>query len=186
MGDILPTFSDYWKSLLKGSSDFFGLNHYTSVYVADNPNSPPEYTTLTYYRNGVPIGERADSSSYSFIVKLFYIAYHARLAWLYVVPWGMRKILNYVQQTYSRNYNLITENGVDAPNESYLPIDQAINDTFRVNYFKSYLDEVAKAIQLDGVKVKGYFAWSLLDNFEWAVRTVYSVTSFSTPLKRIL
>ena len=41
-----------------------------------------------------------------------------------------------------------------------------INDGFRINYYKEYLENVKIAIN-NGVKVKGYFAWSLLDNFEW-------------------
>jgi len=41
-----------------------------------------------------------------------------------------------------------------------------IQDEFRINYYKEYLENVKIAIN-NGVKVKGYFAWSLLDNFEW-------------------
>lgn len=44
----------------------------------------------------------------------------------------------------------------------------ALDDTFRVHYYEQYLAEAMKAVQEDGVKLKGYFAWSLLDNFEWA------------------
>lgn len=73
-----------------------------------------------------------------------------------------------MQKTYHPNYIVVTENGVDVPNENNLPIEQALNDTFRVNYFSDYLDNVLAAIEQDGVNVRGYFAWSLLDNFEWA------------------
>lgn len=50
---------------------------------------------------------------------------------------------------------------VDAPGETELPLEEALNDTFRVNYYSSYLDSVMKAID-EGVKVEGYFAWSLM------------------------
>lgn len=84
VGSRLPRFTDAEKKLLKGSSDFFGLNHYTSVYA-----SKPTFTTgtgwerdvgvnATRYRNGVPIGPVADSD------------------WLYVVPWGLRKLVNWI------------------------------------------------------------------------------------------
>ena len=60
------------------------------------------------------------------------------------------------------------ENGVDAPGESTLPLTLAIKDTFRVNYISSYLENVRLAIVEDKVNVKGYFVWSMVDNFEWA------------------
>ncbi|KAJ6718164.1 hypothetical protein OIU79_006148 [Salix purpurea] len=47
------------------------------------------------------------------------------------------------------------------------PLHEVLDDKLRVRYFKGYLASVAQAIK-DGVQVKGYFAWSLLDNFEWA------------------
>lgn len=43
-----------------------------------------------------------------------------------------------------------------------------LKDIFRLNYYQQYLAEAVKAVKEDGVLLKGYFAWSLLDNFEWA------------------
>jgi beta-glucosidase len=95
-------------------------------------------------KNGVPIGPRADSD------------------WLYVVPWGIRKLLNYIHNTYKAPWIMITENGVDVPNESSMPVAQALNDTFRIDYYSSYLENVAAAMNDDGVSIMGYYAWSLL------------------------
>jgi beta-glucosidase len=58
----------------------------------------------------------------------------------------------------------ITENGA-AFNDTVLP-DGSINDEERVAFLQAHLAEAHRAIR-DGVNLKGYFAWSLLDNFEW-------------------
>jgi len=49
-----------------------------------------------------------------------------------------------------------------------MPISEAVHDTFRVNFYKDYIKSLIDAITLDGINVKGYFGWSLMDNFEWA------------------
>ncbi len=51
--------------------------------------------------------------------------------------------------------------------ENSKPLSEALNDTFRVNFYKTYMQSLMDAMEA-GVKVKGYFAWSLMDNFEWA------------------
>ena len=60
---------------------------------------------------------------------------------------------------------IITENGCAVAEDS---VQVAVNDEFRAQYFRDYLIEVHAAIAL-GADVRGYFAWSLLDNFEWAL-----------------
>jgi beta-glucosidase len=152
LGDLLPQFTQAQRSLLKGSSDFYGLNHYTSSYCANDPTPAPGNWAAVhcdrYSRSGKPIGLRADSD------------------WLWVVPWGIQKILLYITERYNPSFILITENGVDCPNESSIPLPAVLDDQFRVNFFREYLANVEQAIQ-KGAPVRGYFAWSLLDNFEW-------------------
>jgi len=136
--------------------DFLGVNHYSTSYAVRTTTNHGEAgwaadqeADFTRYKDGVLIGPKADSD------------------WLYVVPWGIGKLLNYIQHRYNDPDILITENGCDVPNESSLPLSQALNDTFRVDYYRMYLGSVLGAIRT-GVKVKGYLAWSLVDNFEWA------------------
>eukprot|EP01032_Pedospumella_encystans_P013556 gene13556-15600_t len=61
----------------------------------------------------------------------------------------------------------ITENGCDAPGESEMSIEDTLRDTFRIDYLSRYLSQLRRAVDW-GVDIKGYFVWSLLDNFEWA------------------
>ncbi|XP_017977362.1 PREDICTED: beta-glucosidase 42 isoform X2 [Theobroma cacao] len=153
IGDRLPKFSQEEKELLGNSLDFIGLNHYTSRFIAHVNNGSEEsffYRAQEMERTGgEKIGEKAASE------------------WLYVVPWGIRKVLNYIAQTYSNLPIYVTENGMDDEENRSLPLHEILDDKLRVRYFKGYLAAVAQAIK-DGADVRGYFAWSLLDNFEWA------------------
>jgi len=54
--------------------------------------------------------------------------------------------------------------GMDDPGNITLP--KGLHDTKRINFYKAYVGQL-KAAMDDGANVKGYFAWSLLDNFEW-------------------
>ncbi|KAJ9682745.1 hypothetical protein PVL29_018634 [Vitis rotundifolia] len=154
VGERLPKFSEEEIKLVKGSVDFVGINQYTSFYMFDPHKPKPKVTGyqeewnvgFAYERNGVPIGPRANSF------------------WLYIVPWGMYKTVSYVKEQYGNPPIIISENGMDDPGNVTLPM--ALHDTTRVRYFQDYLIELKKGID-EGANVHGYFAWSIVDNFEW-------------------
>ncbi|OWM73468.1 hypothetical protein CDL15_Pgr026567 [Punica granatum] len=77
--------------------------------------------------------------------------------------------------------------GVDEFNNSTLPLKQQLYDLMRIDYYYSHLAYLLRAIK-DGANVKGYFAWSLLDNFEWgngyAVRFGINYVDYLDGLKR--
>lgn len=88
----------------------------------------------------------------------------AHSTWLYIVPWGLYKALNYVKEHYKNPVMILSENGMDDPGNYTLA--KGLRDHTRVNYFREYISYLKKAVD-DGANVVGYFAWSLLDNFEW-------------------
>jgi beta-glucosidase len=90
-----------------------------------------------------------------------------------IYPPGMYEILKYVWEGYLRALPagqraelLITENGVPVPDG--VDFDGRVRDERRIRYLRDHLIQVHRAIE-DGIPVQGYFHWSLLDNFEWAL-----------------
>ncbi|GMP91380.1 hypothetical protein CsSME_00042106 [Camellia sinensis var. sinensis] len=177
VGKRLPKFSKEQSKMLKGSFDFLGLNYYTANYAAYTPNSNSvnaSYLTdsqvnLTTKRNGVPIGAMAAST------------------WLFVYPRGIYDILLYVKKKYNNPLIYITENGIDEANNATLSLEEALADNTRIHYYYHHLSFLLQAIK-DGANVKGYFAWSLLDNFEWSsgytVRFGINYVDYKNGLKR--
>ncbi len=78
---------------------------------------------------------------------------------------GLRRLLTTLQQRYLLPPVYIIENG--AAFKDVLTPDGQVHDPRRINYLRDYITSVYEALQA-GVDVRGYFVWSLLDNFEWA------------------
>ncbi|XP_047067450.1 beta-glucosidase 12-like isoform X1 [Lolium rigidum] len=171
VGNRLPRFTKEQSKLVKGAFDFIGINYYTANYADSLPPSnglKTSYNTdaqanLTGVRNGVPIGPQSGTP------------------WIYVYPQGFRDLLLYVKDNYGNPTVYITENGVGETNNKSLTIQEALDDYGRIDYYHKHLLALQSAIRSirapptvyrvsykDGANVKGYFAWSLLDNFEWA------------------
>ncbi|CDK28778.1 unnamed protein product [Kuraishia capsulata CBS 1993] len=158
VGDRLPVFTEEEKSLLKGSNDFFGLNHYTAYYIKKRttPIGPtdfmaqlmPDIEPTQIGSDGKEIGPKAG------------------LSWVRPVAWGFRKLLEYLYDRYHQDI-YITENGVICPNERNLPREVGLKDQFRIDYFKDYANQIIDLVNEGRVPVKSYIIWSFLDNFEW-------------------
>ncbi|PZF81661.1 GH1 family beta-glucosidase [Jiangella anatolica] len=80
-------------------------------------------------------------------------------------PSGLVELLLRVHREHPGLPMMITENGAAFP-DTVSP-DGAVNDPLRIDYIARHLSAVAEAME-QGADVRGYFAWSLLDNFEWS------------------
>ncbi|KAL0739715.1 hypothetical protein Bca4012_081228 [Brassica carinata] len=86
---------------------------------------------------------------------------------LYSVPEGLRKVLNYIKDKYNNPTVYIKENGINDYDDGTKSKDEILSDIFRIKYHEDHLQQLHKAIIEDGCDVRGYYVWSLLDNFEW-------------------
>ncbi len=123
--------------------DFLGLNYYTRAVTGHDASRPPLFAAAIPQPG----------------------AEYTTLDWE-VHPQSLRRVLNWLRDRYGDRPLYVTENGAafaDPPPGA----DGRLHDPRRVAYVRSHLAAVRDAIA-DGVDVRGYFAWSLLDNFEWA------------------
>ncbi|KAK2988874.1 hypothetical protein RJ640_009196, partial [Escallonia rubra] len=108
-------------------------------------------------------------------------------AWFYSYPVGIQKLLEYIKAKYGNLVLYVTENGFDEV-DTGLPVSESRFDKRRIEYHQAHLQYLSKAIKDGKVNVKGYFTWSLLDNFEWSqgytVRFGLVRVDFKNGLKR--
>ncbi|KAL2328846.1 hypothetical protein Fmac_022273 [Flemingia macrophylla] len=173
----LPKFCESEARLVNGSFDFIGLNYYSSSYINDVPrpsNYTPNYLTdsfthASFERDGRPLGLRAASF------------------WLYVYPKGLLDILSYTKNKYNNPLIYINENGMSEFDDSSLSVEESLLDTYRIDYYYRHFYYIRLAIK-NGTNVKGYFAWSFLDHFEWGdgftIRFGLNFVDYNDSLKR--
>ncbi len=142
-GADAPKFTPEDLKIISSPLDFVGVNIYTPTYVRADASSPGGFAVVPH------------PPSFP----------HMASPWLYIGPealyWGPRHVADIwkVKEIY------ITENGCSS---SDIPAkDGKVYDTDRVMYLRNYLTQLQRGVS-DGVPVRGYFLWSLMDNFEWA------------------
>jgi beta-glucosidase len=131
------------EKLMKANFDFIGIQNYTREIV--------KYSFLTPFMQAAVIPASKRNVPYT------------QMNWE-VYPPSIYKILHQFNNYHKVKSIIVTENGAAFPDRI---INKQIDDQYRISYLKSYLQEVLKAKQ-EGVKVDGFFVWTLLDNFEWA------------------
>ena len=152
LGGKLPVFTAEEKVLLKGSSDFFGLNHYSTYYARSVTQA-----------EGKAIGNAGVFGTNEVELSRLENTPVSGMNWA-IVPWGMNRLLHWIDKRYNHPPIYITENGVA---EKEPDVASAIPDAQRCTFFKDYIHAGLQA-RKEGVDLRGYFAWCLLDTFEWA------------------
>jgi beta-glucosidase len=141
-GPAWPTFPAADLDFIRQPLDFLGINYYSRQVVRHAPGVWPLEVA----------GVRQDRQT------------HTALDWE-VYPQGLTDILEWVASRYGSLPLYLTENGAafyDPPRA-----DDTVDDPLRLRYLRDHLRAALAALR-NGVDLRGYFAWSLLDNFEWA------------------
>jgi len=128
-------------NIISTKTDFLGVNYYSRAVIRNE-----EIDEKNNLPRNVDMGPKTD------------------FGWE-IYPPGIYDLLMRLKNEYKVQNIYITENGCsygDGPNS-----EGKINDKRRIEYYRSHLTELKRAIE-DGAPCNGYFAWSLMDNFEWA------------------
>jgi beta-glucosidase len=139
-GDALPDIQDGDFDRISRRTDFLGINSYSPTYVRHDPESPA----------GVGMVDREGE--------------HTAVGWL-VEPKAFEELLVRVHDDYRPPAIYVTENGAAFPDEP--PAGGRVRDPRRTAYLHDHILAARRAMD-EEVPLRGYFVWSLLDNFEWA------------------
>ena len=123
--------------------DFLGVNYYSRVIAATNDGAFPSFR-----EEAAPTDGRE----------------RTQMGWE-IYPEGLYEVLQWTARRYGGPRLYVTENGAAYPDQ--VGPDGRVDDPQRIAYLREHLAAAARAIAA-GVPLRGYFAWSLLDNFEWA------------------
>ena len=140
-GDAWPAFDNEDMEVISTPIDFLGVNYYTRNVVAHKEGSGPLHA------------ERVRQSAPHTVMDME------------IYPEGMHDLLSWIRDAYGSPPMYITENG--APFEDRVTPSGEVDDGDRIDYLRLHFAQAHRAIQ-DGVDLRGYFVWSLMDNFEWA------------------
>ena len=136
--DVRPDIHDGDLDIISQPLDFLGVNY---------------YTRLIYKANEQDIFEEVPNDA----------ALHTDMGWE-IYRRGLTELLTSLNSLYQLPPIYITENGAA---EADTLVDGEVRDVNRIDYYQDHLKAVGLAIE-QGVDIQGYFAWSLMDNFEWA------------------
>ncbi|KAG2725887.1 hypothetical protein I3760_01G087000 [Carya illinoinensis] len=144
VGSRMPVFTTAESNWIKGSFDFLGVNHYSTMYAKDSPSSLKIKEREFFADMAVELSSFGnDTSRFEFPI----------------VAWGLQELLEYIKRVYGNPPVYIHENG------ERMIRNLTLEDWPRVEYLHAYIGSLLDALR-NGSNTKGYFAWSLLDLFE--------------------
>ncbi len=143
-GDAWPRFPDEDFALIGTPTDFLGINYYTRGVTAHDPSAWPVLASNVRQTG----------------------ALYTETGWE-VHPASLTSVLLWVTQRYGSIPIYITENGAAFPDPPTVT-GETLDDPLRVEYYREHF-RAAHAAIAQGVDLRGYCAWSLLDNFEWSL-----------------
>ena len=177
--DFMPQIEKNDMAIISEKIDFLGVNFYSrSMVTSDRQGKVSDTILKKLERAEIRILDSAaavndtkaeqlqklmnQKDSHYLSVELQEVE-RTHIGWE-VHPKALLKLLTDLHQTYKLPPIYITENGAAVDDHV---IDGAVDDKQRYRYYQNHLSMVDQAIK-KGVDVRGYFAWSLMDNFEWA------------------
>jgi beta-glucosidase len=142
-GEAWPEWPDEDMRVIKQPIDFLGVNYYTRKVERHDAER-------------LPLRVKPVPQPDSMMTDTHWEVY----------PEALTKILIWVKERYGKMPVYITENGAAFSDPPHA-IDGKIEDPLRIEYYRQHLRAAHQAMK-EGVDLRGYFAWSLLDNYEWA------------------
>ncbi len=141
VGADAPEVQDGDMKLISASTDFFGLNLYAGSFIRADEDGGPQ---------AIPFPKQFPKGD---------------LPWIYVTPQTLYWAVRHAREVYGVKTSYIAENGA-AFDDAMTPGGEVL-DLDRREYLRNYLIGLHRAVD-EGFDVRGYFLWSLMDNYEWA------------------
>jgi beta-glucosidase len=138
-GSAVPAYTDDEMKIISEPIDFYGVNVYQGSYVRAGEDGRPKGVRR-------PLGSPITAFKWGVTPEALY--------------WAPK----FIQERYKLPI-VVTENGLSCAD--WVSLDGKCHDPQRIDFLQRYLLELGRAIR-DGVDVRGYFQWSIMDNFEWA------------------
>jgi len=158
VGNRLPKWTDEEVQLIKGAHDgHFFMNSYTTNF-ARAAKRPADCgfscdagveTSGVNWVTGKPVGTPSSNG------------------WLFNYGPGLGHLVNWYHERYPGSSFVITENGWGNAS-STMTAEMEADDLERCNYYRDYIGNLSAIAAHNSIKVDAYFAWSLMDNYEWA------------------